>query len=335
MNALTSRGAAYPDSAPLFSLSTTSLECFVEANDRHLLPLEVSPLTPAFCAQLRGRALLRSWLVDIASSPVRVARTPRLAAQTSGDHLFKLVWQLHGGALMSQGGQTIRLAPGKMTIYRLSSPYRLHTYGEYRALMLRVDLADMPEWRRLAERCEGLAIPVDAAAYAALAALRVQLRRDSDPSVAQVEDAALELVFGSLWRYQREQLYNAPMPSERLTQARRMVLERLADTLLAPEDLAYALNISVRGLYEEFRRYRMAPPAAFIRELRLEQCYLALLDTALQQCSITHIALEHGFSDGAHFARVFRKRYGVSPGDLRARRKHSGLPSGAITASRL
>lgn len=324
MNALTSRGAAFPDRAPPFSLSTTSLESFVQANERQLLPLEVAPLTSTFFARLRGQDLLRSRLVYIASSPVRVARTPRLAAQTDGDHIFKLVWQLRGGALMTQGGQTIRLAPGKMTIYRLSSPYQLHTHGDYRALMLKVDLADMPEWRRLAERCEGLAIPVDAAAHAALAALRVQLRWGSDPSIGQVEDAALELVFGSFWRYQREQLYNAPMPSERLTKARRVVLERLADTLLAPEDLAYALNMSVRGLYDEFRRYRMTPPAAFIRELRLEQCYLALLDATPQRCSITHIALEHGFSDGAHFARVFRKRYGVSPGDLRARGKQLG-----------
>jgi AraC-like DNA-binding protein len=324
MNALTSREAAFPDRAPPFSLSTTNLESFVQANERQLLPLEVAPLTSTFYAKLRGQDLLRSRLVYIASSPVSVARTPRLAAQTNGDHTFKLVWQLRGGALMTQGGQTIRLAPGKMTIYRLSSPYRLHTDGDYRALMLKVDLADMPEWRRLAERCEGLAIPLDAAAHAALAALRVQLRWGSDPSIGQVEDAALELVFGSFWRHQRERLYHAPMPSERLTKARRVVLERLADTQLAPEDLAYALNMSVRGLYDEFRRYRMAPPAAFIRELRLEQCYLALLDATPQRCSITHIALEHGFSDGAHFARVFRKRYGVSPGDLRARGKQLG-----------
>ncbi|MBD3896769.1 helix-turn-helix domain-containing protein [Halomonas sp. ML-15] len=319
MNTAPLASVARPDSAPPRALTTTDLECFLQASEAHLPPLEVVPQSPLFHARLRGRGLHRSHLIKLASSPVWVTRTPRLAGLSGGDHTFKLVWQLHGEAVMEQGGRSIRLSPGKMTVYRLSTPYRLQTFGDYRALMLSIDLAELPEWRRLAEGCQGQALPWDAGAHASLAVLRSQLSWQGGPPVGQVEDAALELVFGSFWRHQRQQLQCAPLPSERITKARRVILERIADPSLAPEDLASALNVSMRGLYDEFRRHGMVPPAAFIRELRLEQCYLMLLDSAQRRCSITHIALEHGFIDSAHFAKVFRERYGVSPGELRKR----------------
>lgn len=329
MNAFTPRSGACPAGMPspassdaslcATSLRTTSLERFVSASGAHLPPLEVVPQTATFRASLRGRNLHSGQLIQLASSPVRVTRTPRLASHTSADHTFKLVWQLQGGAEMEQGNRTIRLGAGQMAVYRLSTPYRLHTFGDYRVLMLSLDLADMPEWRQLAERCQGQVLPWDAAVQGALAALRSQLVWGDDPMVAKVEEVALELVFDFLWRRQRQQLHCAPMPSERLVRARRLVLERLADPTLAPEDLASALNLSMRALYDEFRRHQLAPPATFIRELRLERCYLALLDAANRRNTITHIALEHGFVDGAHFARIFRQRYGLSPVELRKR----------------
>ncbi|WP_163576183.1 helix-turn-helix domain-containing protein [Halomonas faecis] len=303
------------------SLRTTSLERFVSASGAHLPPLEVVPQTPKFRATLRGRNLQRGQLIQLASSPVRVTRTPRMARHTSGAHAFKLVWQLRGGAEMEQGDRAIRLGAGQMAIYRLSTPYRLHTFGDYRVLMLSLDLADMPEWRQLAERCQGQVLPWDAAVQGALEALRSQLVWGDDPMVARVEEMALELVFDFLWRGQWQQLHCAPMPSARLVRARRLVLQRLADPALAPEDLAQALNLSMRALYDEFRRHQLAPPAAFIRELRLDHCYLALLDAANRRHTITHIALEHGFVDGAHFARIFRQRYGISPIELRRRQQ--------------
>lgn len=306
------------------SLMTTSLERFLQVSWIHLPPLEIVPRTPAFRAGLLGRDLGRGRLVQIASSPVRVSCTPRAATHRVGDHTFKLVWQLNGEAEMEQGRHTIRLYPGQMAIYRLSQPYRLHTFGGYRALMLSINLEEIPEWRRLAERCHGQVLPIDAAAHAGLAALRSQLEWDDAHLGERVEDAALELVFGSLWRCQQERLHSAPLPSERLVRARRVVLERLADATLAPSDLARALNLSMRGLYDEFRRHRMAPPATFIRELRLEQCYLALLDEVRRGHSITRIALDHGFVDSAHFTRVFRERYGVSPSELRRGRSRIG-----------
>lgn len=56
-------------------------------------------------------------------------------------------------------------------------------------------------------------------------------------------------------------------------------------------------------------------PADFVLRTRLELAENYLIKTGR---SITQIALESGFSNSAVFARAFRKRYGITPGQYRA-----------------
>ncbi|MCY3124748.1 helix-turn-helix domain-containing protein, partial [Acinetobacter baumannii] len=42
-----------------------------------------------------------------------------------------------------------------------------------------------------------------------------------------------------------------------------------------------------------------------------------LLDKRNKQSSITQIALNRGFRDGAHFSKIFKKTYGISPKEFR------------------
>jgi AraC family transcriptional regulator len=51
--------------------------------------------------------------------------------------------------------------------------------------------------------------------------------------------------------------------------------------------------------------------------MRLQRARNALENSAK---TILEIALESGFADSSHFARVFRKAYGISPTDFRLSR---------------
>lgn len=53
-----------------------------------------------------------------------------------------------------------------------------------------------------------------------------------------------------------------------------------------------------------------------MQRLRLERCRELLGRTPA--LSITEIALDHGFSDPAYFARLFRRRFGITPSQCRA-----------------
>ncbi len=59
--------------------------------------------------------------------------------------------------------------------------------------------------------------------------------------------------------------------------------------------------------------------AAAIRRFRLDRCREELEDRRQRARSITEIAFRWGFNDSAHFSRVFKARFGMSPRAVRRR----------------
>jgi len=55
-----------------------------------------------------------------------------------------------------------------------------------------------------------------------------------------------------------------------------------------------------------------------VLERRLEQAAALLRDPRWRERKISDVALEAGFTDLSHFSRAFRRRYGVTPSDMRA-----------------
>ncbi|GAA2788117.1 hypothetical protein GCM10010470_23340 [Saccharopolyspora taberi] len=55
----------------------------------------------------------------------------------------------------------------------------------------------------------------------------------------------------------------------------------------------------------------------WIRQRRLERCRRDLTNPHLRQRPVHAIAARWGFTDPAHFSRIFRAAYGLSPSDYR------------------
>jgi transcriptional regulator GlxA family with amidase domain len=99
--------------------------------------------------------------------------------------------------------------------------------------------------------------------------------------------------------------------------------------LLMEENLEAPLNIAViakmagtstRHLERAFIAEMEMSPNEFYRRMRLRYARWMLLNTSRK---VTDIAYECGFADSAHFIRVFRDIYGVTPGKLRGSRTRS------------
>jgi AraC-like DNA-binding protein len=139
----------------------------------------------------------------------------------------------------------------------------------------------------------------------------------SAPAAQGVGDAITQLVRLSL-------LELAGMPTA-LTQRealreriKRHVAEHLADPALSVDAVARALNCSRRHLYNAFAE-EPDGVAGYILAQRLQACRVALDERRNQHRSLTAIALGLGFSNMAHFSRVFRAHVGVSPSEYRRR----------------
>ncbi|MFF7791583.1 helix-turn-helix domain-containing protein [Streptomyces sp. NPDC007991] len=99
-------------------------------------------------------------------------------------------------------------------------------------------------------------------------------------------------------------------------QVNAFVEQHLADPAMTPQAIAEAHHVSLRYL-QQLLAENDTSPAAWIRHRRLERCRLDLANPHLHARPIRAIAVRWGFTDPAHFSRLFRAAYGIPPRDYR------------------
>lgn len=92
---------------------------------------------------------------------------------------------------------------------------------------------------------------------------------------------------------------------------------------IAIGDLAEVANVSVRSLFNGFRRFRNATPMAYVKALRLDLAHGELLRADPSEKSVTDIALSCGFTHMSKFARDFSARFGERPSAVLGRERVS------------
>ena len=97
---------------------------------------------------------------------------------------------------------------------------------------------------------------------------------------------------------------------------KQVIKARLADPELKPAAVAAEAGISLR-----YANALLSPEGTslerYIMARRLERCRRALDDPMQTHRMISEIAFSWGFSDLSHFARRFRKAFGISPSEFR------------------
>ena len=108
--------------------------------------------------------------------------------------------------------------------------------------------------------------------------------------------------------------------SEGLYCAARSVIDRnCADPGLSPERIALAVGCSRATLYRLFAR-RDEAVAEVMWQARLERARCMLRSTEGIAVPISDVAVLSGFTDIPTFNRMFKRRYGMSPREVRQTR---------------
>ncbi|MCK5931343.1 MAG: GlxA family transcriptional regulator [Fulvimarina manganoxydans] len=103
-----------------------------------------------------------------------------------------------------------------------------------------------------------------------------------------------------------------------------LLMEQHMSHPMSVDAIALRLGLSGRQLERLCRSATGRSPASLYRQIRLDHAR-RLLETTGK--SVTDIAIETGFCDGAHFAQVFRGAFGFAP---RAARAQAGLGRGTV-----
>jgi AraC-like DNA-binding protein len=121
---------------------------------------------------------------------------------------------------------------------------------------------------------------------------------------------------------------NGALRAARLSAIKADILDNLRQPTLSIHAVAHRHGISARYIRQLFAADG-ASFADFVLERRLAAVHLMLSDVRFADRTISAIAFEVGFGDVSEFSRVFRRRYGVTPSDVReaARLKSANRPA--------
>jgi AraC-like DNA-binding protein len=300
------------------------IEAFHHKVSERLFPVQLSTDDVAtFRARLRSASLGVVQLNELwTSNPFVARRTSKHIARTDADYL-KVSVQLSGVCVVSRGGQNITLRPGDFILYDTARPYQISGAASFhmQTLMFARDSlrlsASQLQWlttRRISGR-EGLGSLV--AQY--LAGLARQLDTVGSGSW-HLADATLDLLAAAF----AEQLAHTGATDFGIGEAglllrvRTHIEHRLDDPDLDVATIAAAHHVSVRKLQKLFADHEQTV-TGWIRSRRIEHCRRDLANPALADRTVSSIATKWGLFDPAHFSRLFKSTYGLSPREYRVK----------------
>lgn len=297
-------------------LSTRSASGWKEGVRENFLPLEVAVTRrDDFHAVLTARQLGTVQLAYVDADAHRVTRT-RTLSERSDRAFLKLYWQVDGMSRIEQAGRRSELTSGAWTFYDTSRPYSIDIGDASQFAVALLPLDACPEWKSLATNGVGRSFHATGASRVALGSVLTALRDPQayDPPSA---DAICTSIAGLMLAAAKSASdVRHTRVDAQLARARRYIASRIEDPELTPDAVAAELRVSRRTLYAWFEPFGQ-PPGAFIQQTRLDRCRRAMLDADSRDKTITRIAFDNGFSDMAHFSRLFKAAYGTGPREYR------------------
>lgn len=300
----------------------TDFGAFRNAVSASFVPLEVtSDNAEAFRGRLRSRNVDDLHVTEVTATPHVVERSPDLINRADR-HYYKISVQLSGTGLLIQDNREALLQPGDLAIYDTHRPYSLFFDEDVRTLVIMFgkNLIGIPQdmvGQLTAVRMSGkdglgsMVVPF-------LARLVDNLELLDGGTGARIAHSALDLIT-TLYARELDLEHTATHPHHALMGRIRTYIDaNLASPDLGPTQIAAAHYISTRHLHGIFKEHGTTV-AVWVRQRRLHRCKRELCDPVHASRSVAAIAAGWGFTDAAHFSRVFRAEFGRSPSEVRLR----------------
>lgn len=285
------------------------------------VPLEFAVDRPDnFVGRIQSESLGAIAVSRVEARRHRASRTDRLCAAHDAP-FYKLSMPLTGSATVTQAGRRSLLGPGDLTLYDTSQPYEiLDESGRMLVLLIPHEVIRLP--RNALANLTARTIRGNEGIGALFAPMLRSLGDNIDSlhllQSQRLGDHVLDMVTTLYTDVLARDGYSPEDPAS-LIRARidAFIDANLRDPALNPDGIAEGCYISTGYLHRLFRT-EGTTVSARIRTLRLARCRRDLLDPGHWEQPVSSIGASWGFIDAAHFSRVFKAEYGMSPRDFRA-----------------
>ncbi|MBW7923287.1 MAG: helix-turn-helix domain-containing protein [Burkholderiaceae bacterium] len=287
-------------------------------------PLGTTNLAPH---DFEGRMLvyhagpLRLYTID--ASAHRVVRDHSEMGDAADN--YKLLLQLRGESEIEQRDGCVTLKTGDWSLYDPRVPYSITSRESLKHMVVHIPR----------ERLRPLSVPplhtcepaepelrgLYSVLSSFLASLSSQLDSLPDGCGSTISEAALALLASTLQAHRGGQPEATPLPEVLRLRVRQYIESNLADTDLTIERIARDLRCSKRYLHRVFEG-EDATVERYIWRARLLRCKQALERPEPGGRSISGTAYHWGFNSVAHFSRLFKAEFGVTPSEFVRARRH-------------
>jgi AraC-like DNA-binding protein len=279
------------------------------------------PTDHALTATLEHRALSNLDIHLVSSTKQCLKRVPQRATDNEGE-FFLVVMQVAGSGEVTQDDRRAVLAPGDFTMYDTTRPYALDFSAAFQQLVMSVprdqlrlqvpDAEHLTAYHVSGERSVGRLL------RDTVRGLPAAIDDSTTDTHHYVSRAIVDLIAANLRTFRPVcEATSSKLKRYQEERVKAFIKENATDSGLTVSKVAEALDMSLSAIYRAFESQQISL-AEMIWLERLGAARSALRDQTFAHKSIKEIAFESGFSDAAHFSRVFRQRFGTTPSEFRA-----------------
>lgn len=291
--------------------------------------ITVDPNDPsAFHAELRMERHGPVTFACVRSKPTTVERTPALARQQD-ERLFGFIMLVRGSGAVRQRGRESRFEAGDIMLSDSTEPIVCRFTEPVIGITARVSEAALKTRLPAVDDLWGQRLASGAPLVdTAISMARCLTKTVGAPMPAEhggaVAGYMLDILAMSFAIANQREAPDETMGGVRLALIRDFVEANLEDPELTPFRVARALEISPRYL-RKLMELNGETLSSLILRRRLEESAKRLASVLCRRRTVTDIAFSLGFNSTAHFARVFKARFGLTPSEHRA----ATMPAGA------
>ncbi|SAL66570.1 AraC family transcriptional regulator [Caballeronia udeis] len=302
---------------------TTDREDWCSMLSQAIMPAySVRPVSPRFQASIRGRRLPGGGLIaQIDTSAQEWFRMGHASVIRQTDS-FVAVMPCAGAVSITQQGRCVSSQPGEIIFGRsICSSSVLNRFDEGASVYyLRLPFSRFPvPTSRKSEVFIEHSSGDDAVSEIFMGWLASVMSRIDDvpgTSLPRVERALFEVAVHLYERRADRESASVSALQLRYRQLLDFIDLSLNDPSLSVSACARALGMSSRYVHKLFAEHGHLY-ADYVMRNRLERIREDLLNGAYRGDGISTICYRWGFNDAAHFSRVFKERYGMTPSAFR------------------
>jgi AraC-like DNA-binding protein len=267
--------------------------------------------TECFSVQLEGYDLHRTFVSLSCFSPLHFWRARNHAAGEGCDHLLVQLY-LEGGYIGENGSARVRVEPGDISLLDLGMPLATQAYAS-QALSVVIPRDLMSQACGGQNWIAGTVLRAGSPVTNILAHHMLAIWHSLQNATLGELESINRILIGSIAGAFATQ---APTLPGRVTLEAicAYIQDNLESRNLTPEHLCRRFGCSRSQLYRMF--LPEGGVAAYIRRARLERCRDELMSGRYDLGRIFDVAVQWGFDSQSHFCRLFRREFGVTPGEV-------------------